>query len=570
MNFTLYTIPEKVNLRRNVMVRRIVFRKLNALVIGAALLVGLGSGRPASAIGIWDLADPAEFATGVQKVPANSILNSVSCATAWNCTTVGSFYNQDGDQEAFTQSSTDGVWSEALPVVFAAGVASNAPSAELKVVSCASVGNCTAGGAFATASGGREAFTMTSTNGVWGQATPAVFASGVQNSTPDADVKAVQCVSVGNCTAVGRFTTPAGGGATGGFTMTLTNGVWGQALPVVFASGVQNAVTSVGLESVSCASAGNCTAVGFFDNPLGSIEAFTVTSTNGVWAQARPAVFASGIQNASQTTYLESVSCASADNCTAAGNFRNTSGDVEAFTMTLTNGVWEQGRPAVFATGIQNSNPDGRFNDVRCSTAGNCIAVGRFKNASGDMEAFTMTSTNGVWGQGTPVVFASGVQNSTPNDNLRSISCATSDSCTAVGNFKNATGGTEAFTVSMTNSVWGQGTPAVFANGVQNSALYAQFRSVSCATANDCTTVGFFNSAAGGYEAVTMWTVNPNQATPTTVATSTTVASPGPETSEPSVLPETGTDGLRQWLIGSLFAFLAGAILIVGRRRAPH
>ena len=50
MNFTLYTIPEKVNLRRNVMVRRIVFRKLNALVIGAALLVGLGSGRPASAI----------------------------------------------------------------------------------------------------------------------------------------------------------------------------------------------------------------------------------------------------------------------------------------------------------------------------------------------------------------------------------------------------------------------------------------------------------------------------------------------------------------------------------------
>ena len=74
-------------------------------------------------------------------------------------------------------------------------------------------------------------------------------------------------------------------------------------------------------------------------------------------------------------------------------------------------GVWGQATPAVFAAGVQNTNPDTSFTSVSCVSAGNCTAVGQFTNVAGGVEAFTMTSTAGTWGQATPAVFASGVQN---------------------------------------------------------------------------------------------------------------------------------------------------------------
>ena len=61
--------------------------------------------------------------------------------------------------------------------------------------------------------------------------------------------------------------------------------------------------------------------------------------------------------------------------------------------------VWDQATPAVFATGVQHPTPDAQFRSVSCASAGNCTAVGNFKNGTGGYEALSMTSTNGVWGQ---------------------------------------------------------------------------------------------------------------------------------------------------------------------------
>ena len=108
-------------------------------------------------------------------------------------------------------AAASGTWGQATPAVFGSGVQSTTPYAWLNAVSCGSVGNCTATGYFGNAAGGYEAFTLTSTAGVWGQATPAVFGSGVQNTTPDATLNSVSCTSAGNCTAAGRFLNAAGG-----------------------------------------------------------------------------------------------------------------------------------------------------------------------------------------------------------------------------------------------------------------------------------------------------------------------------------------------------------------------
>ena len=480
--------------------------KFRVVAVGLVSLVPLFqvSGGASASDAVWGEATPAEFADGVQRTFPQSKLESASCAFAGKCTAVGWFLNATGGTEAFTVTSTDGVWGRARPVVFADGAQNTRPQARLNSVSCVSAGNCTAVGLFTTASGGTEAFTVTSTDGVWGEGTPAVFTNGVQSASPSATFESVSCGSAGNCTAVGSFRNTDRDFQA--FTMTSRNGVWGGAAPAVFADGVQAASPSATFKSVSCGSAGNCTAVGWFQNATLDHEAFTMTltSTYGVWSQATPAVFAGGVQHVRPNARFESVSCVAAGNCTAAGWFKAASGDLEPFTMTSTAGVWDGARPAVFLDGVQNADTDAFFESVSCGSVGNCTAVGSFNDAGDKYEAFTMTSTDGVWGEATPAVFADGVQSSSPRAKFQSVSCGSAGDCTAVGLFRNSARGNEAFTMTSTDGVWGEPTPAAFADGVQAASPRSSFESVSCVAAGNCTAVGQFENADGDDVAFTM------------------------------------------------------------------
>jgi LPXTG-motif cell wall-anchored protein len=524
------------------------------LVVGLLAFASFGLNGASASNGTWGEPTPAEFASGAQFNSPDARFNSVSCASEGNCTAVGSFKNAAGFIEALTMTSTGGVWGQATPAVFASGMENTGEDSRLKSVSCASAGNCTAVGTFKTAAGGFEAFTMTSTNGVWGQATQAVFPFGRRDFSRDAFFNSVSCASAGNCSAVGSFMNATGGDEA--FTMTSTNGVWSQATPAVFASGVQFNVPQSRFTSMSCALAENCTAVGSFKTATGGFEAFTMTSTNGVWGQAMPAVFASGVQFNVPNSELVSVSCTSVGNCTAAGYLLNVNQEGEAFTMSSTNGVWGQATPAVFASGDQAPSRDAIFTSVSCVSAGNCTAVGLFSSTTSSGFPFTMTSTNGVWGQAIPVVFANSVRTiNIPDHSFLSVSCASAGNCTVAGSFKNSNivSFYDAFTLTSTNGVWGQATTVVFDSGLQFAVPMAGITSVSCASAGNCTAVGFFANAGQGIEAFTMRsTYNP----PASTTTVTQVAA----------LPTTGSrsDG---WLVAGMFTVIAGTVLLTHRRR---
>ena len=543
------------------------------LFVGAVGLLVSTAGIVRAAV-TWGTSEPASFASGVQNAAPDTIFYSVSCESAGNCAAAGMLYNAAGRYVAFTQTSTGGVWGTASPASFASGVQYTQENSYFNSVSCGSAGNCTAVGQFRNAAGGYEAFTQTSTGGVWGTAEPASFASGVQHANRYAVFNSVSCGSVGNCTAAGNFRNAAGHNEA--FTQTSTGGVWGTAVPASFASGVQNATPDASFYSVSCESVGNCTAAGFFRNASGGNEAFTQSSTGGVWGTAVPASFASGVQNANRYAVFNSVSCESAGNCTAAGRFRNAAGGYEAFTQTSTGGVWGTAVPASFASGVQDAIPEAIFYSVSCGSVGNCTAAGRFKNAAGGYEAFTQTSTGGVWGTAEPASFASGVQNAAPNAIFSSVSCGSAGNCTAAGRFSNAAGNSEAFTQTLTGGVWGTPEPASFASGVQDASPDAYFTSVSCGSAGNCTAAGQFWNATGGYEAFTQTATSPVAPT-TTVAPSTTVApttTVAPSTTvvpmttvAPSSLPATGSDGPVNVLIG-MSLLLCGFGLRVWRRRS--
>ena len=117
---------------------------------------------------------------------------------------------------------------------------------------------------------------------------------------------------------------------------------------------------------------------------------------SGEWANAVPATFAAGVQYSAPYSHFNSVSCSSAGNCTAAGEFSDLAGNYEAFTQSETGGVGATAVPATFAAGVQNTTAYSYFNSVSCSSAGNCTAAGEFRDSAGNYEAFTQSSLNGA------------------------------------------------------------------------------------------------------------------------------------------------------------------------------
>jgi hypothetical protein len=87
------------------------------------------------------------------------------------------------------------------------------------------------------------------------------------------------------------------------------------------------------INSVSCAPAGNCSAGGYYTDRSGHLQAFVVNETNGAWGAAREVAAA---LNAGGQAAIGSVSCASAGHCSAGGFYTDSSGRGQAFVVDET------------------------------------------------------------------------------------------------------------------------------------------------------------------------------------------------------------------------------------------
>ena len=107
---------------------------------------------------------------------------------------------------------------------------------------------------------------------------------------------------------------------------------------------------NVELNSVSCSSAGNCTAVGSFDGGNGDHPGVLLTQTNGDWAPGVRALLPAGLwprhTRSYQTVVLQAVSCSSPGNCTAVGTYRGVRHRAGGLLLTQTDGKWATGVPA--------------------------------------------------------------------------------------------------------------------------------------------------------------------------------------------------------------------------------
>jgi hypothetical protein len=218
-------------------------------------------------------------------------VTSVSCTAAGDCTAVGG--TDAGDPFYVTESS--GVWGSPT-VVTPAGTAGIFAS-----VSCSDASDCTAVGEDQNApTYADRPFYATESGGVWGAATVVSGAGtlGVFYS--------VSCSDATDCTAVGGAGGDVSSGVyTGAIAATESGGTWGDFAFVPKLNGKDGGH----LDSVSCWSATNCTAIGA-KGAKGNRPSFA-TDSGGTWAPL--------MGNEPIATAEVSVSCTGALACTAVG-----------------------------------------------------------------------------------------------------------------------------------------------------------------------------------------------------------------------------------------------------------
>src|SRR5215468_4716548 len=127
-------------------------------------------------------------------------------------------------------------------------------------------------------------------------------------------------------------------------------GTWGNAtnVPGLAALGKGGDV----LVSVSCGSPGNCSAGGEYVIASGHTRPFVVSQTHGRWGTA---IEVPGI--AALTAYgaaIDSVSCGSVGNCSAAGGYRDRASHFQVFVVNQSKGTWGKAQQ-IPGTGALNS-----------------------------------------------------------------------------------------------------------------------------------------------------------------------------------------------------------------------
>jgi hypothetical protein len=460
---------------------------------GAAVLMSSPAGAKTSAVAVT----PGTWRTAVQ-VPGTAALNkagdagiaSVSCASPGNCS-AGGFYATGSflvkTLHAFAVSEVRGSWGRALEVPGTAAL-NTGGDAEINSVSCASAGNCGAGGFYTDRSGRAQAFVVSQVKGAWGKAIEVPGSAALNTGT--ARVTSVSCASAGNCSAVGFYTARSGNQ---GFVVSQVGGSWGKARQMP--SATLNSGGGGFIYSVSCASAGNCSAGGIYTDKAARTQAFVVSQVRGSWGKAIE-VPGTAALNVGGAAIIDSVSCKSAGNCGAGGYYADKSGKARPFVVSEVRGVW---RKAAQVPGVAALNIVGNAEiiSLSCASAGNC-AAGGFYTARSGTQAFAVSQVAGVWRNAVQVP-GSAALNAGHQAQISSVSCASAGNCGAGGYYTDRAGKWQPLVVGDVRGTWGK-AQAVPGSAALNRGGYAGISSVSCASAGNCGAVGFYTDRAGMWQ----------------------------------------------------------------------
>ena len=405
--------------------------------------------------GVWVSSTAAKLPGGAASYP-NVSFASISCPTAGNCTAVGNYVDDHYDQQGLMFNQRSGGWRAGVRTSLPAGAAGN-PQVALQSISCATPGNCTAVGSYVNAAGDTSALLVSQKDWSWDSGQTVPLPAGA-SAAPSSALDSVSCRRAGDCTAVGWYTDQSG--AIQGLLLTQAGGslrASEAALPAG-AAGEPN----VSLSSVSCASPGDCTAVGDYTDSSGNQLGLLLTQSSGGWgAGAQPQLPANAL--ATQSTTLNSVTCTGSGYCTAVGEYVDDTKSVQGLLLTQSGGGWTPGTEAVLPANA-NGNQDTSLYSVSCWAYETCVVAGTY--FASHPVALLLSETTGRWKL--PVVGAlpPGAA-ANPYTALTAVSCSpTGGYCLAAGEYQDNAANGQGVLIEGDGLYWREGLLAPLPGGL--------------------------------------------------------------------------------------------------------
>lgn len=391
----------------------------------------------------------APLSSGAVTTGQDAALNGVSCSGLNTCVAVGSFRTPAGNQ-LLISNEVNAVWSAGPRIVLPHDAVSSwahapAPITQFSSISCTSLGNCVAVGTYLTTSGFEPLIDVES-SGVWSAATRAVLPTNSASTQQLAELFSVSCASTGNCQAVGTYSETSGGQLP--LVIEENASVWSKGFEPSLPVGALSVTDQVAeLTSVSCWSVANCAAVGAFVNAQG-FETMVLNEANAKWAPSSGAYTVSLPANAASaaTAYgnaLNAISCSSAEHCVAVGDYL-TSGAYSAMASTGSATTWAPAT-ALSTPSLPSASGeiDASLNSVSCTDATWCVALGAVGSSQ------TRSPLTAVFSGTT---FGDPVLGSVPSDSAASLvastsgaACFASNDCVVVGAYVTGAHGTQGF-----------------------------------------------------------------------------------------------------------------------------
>jgi hypothetical protein len=469
------------------------FSARGASASGGVRLVPAAGAGTAAASGGWGRAVTVR---GAAKLSISRI-SEISCSLPGNCGAAGSFYQGQHRYEALVVSQVRGAWGKATDVPGTART--RRPNALASAIACPSAGGCVVAGSYTDGAGNTQAFIASQVRGTWHKIIWVPGLGGL-NRGNNASLSDISCPSAGNCAATGSYTDAAGNGQP--FIVTEADGNWGAATPVPGLAALPGLLTSrgAGTGPVSCASPGNCAAVGGYPaHKRGDSQSYLVNEVNGTWGQAMPVPGLSAL-NTGLDSAISAISCPSPGNCGAGGRYADSGGTADSFVVSETGGTWGTAIE-VPGTSHLNRNDGDWITTISCPSAGNCAAGGPYDVDSDatTSQVFLVSQTNGTWGKAFQVPGTSEL-NHGRNAWINQVSCSSAGNCGAAGYYSPAHDGiprTQPFVLNQVHGRWDRAIE-VPGSGKLNTSANSNTTAISCTATDRCSAGGYYHNRKTG------------------------------------------------------------------------
>ncbi len=251
---------------------------------------------------------------------------------------------------------------------------------------------------------------------------------------------------------------------------------------------------TVQLVSESCSSAVSCAAVGVYGDVTGQDRGLLETLSGGTWTASEPPLPLDAAPDS--PSYLDSVSCPMDDWCEAAGVYQDVSRGTEVVVDTLSGGQWTAARIPLPADAATGSAADSFLKSIDCTGVGDCTAVGSYKQETGGTAGFIDTITAGQWNSETAPQPASAAAKKEVH--LMQVSCPSTGGCAASGFYTNDSGSDQALVLVQAEAggAWSVEDAPLPAGAAPGDGETSESFGVSC-DGGTCEAVGSYADGTG-------------------------------------------------------------------------